>query len=373
MGLHHVRFFGPVLISIYLAFHLYFLWWSGRYFMPSPRQSLLFRLWLLAMALLLPAAEYLGKSNAGVLTDALIRLGFTWLGAMLILVSVLILCDILHLFLRLFRAARPAKRELGRFALGLAAAFIILAVHQGGALPRVKSMEIALQDLPPALDGFKVVQLSDTHIGRIVTVERFRKIAAQVNALNPDLIVFTGDITENGVEDPAGVCEVIRSMNAKYGKVGVMGNHDSFSGVDNAAAFYSACGIRMLAFEKYEPVPGLQVAGADDPRRGARLAGRLDALVSSLVSSKPLIFLSHRPEGFDPVIKAMPGLILSGHTHEGQIYPFGLLEMLVYKYFYGLYKAGGTSIYVSSGAGTWGPPMRLFTANELPVFVLKKG
>jgi predicted MPP superfamily phosphohydrolase len=160
-------------------------------------------------------------------------------------------------------------------------------------------------------------------------------------------------------------------MNAKYGKAGVPGNHDSFSGPDNSAAFYSACGVRMLRFEKYEPVAGLQVAGVDDPRRGTTGGGRLQLLISSLSPSKPLIFLSHRPLGFDAVIKAVPGLVLSGHTHEGQIYPFGLIERPMYKYFHGLYQAGPSSIYVTSGAGTWGPPMRLFTMSELPLFTLR--
>jgi hypothetical protein len=126
----------------------------------------------------------------------------------------------------------------------------------------------------------------------------------------------------------------------------------------------------MLRFETYEPVPGLQIAGIDTPRRGERTAGSVDSLVPALSRSKALILLSHRPEGFDTVIKAVPGLVLSGHTHEGQIYPFGLIERPLYKYFYGLYKEGSSVIYVTSGAGTWGPPMRLFTRSELPLFIL---
>lgn len=370
MGSHHFHFFGPALISIYLSFHLYFLWWLGRYFPLSPRRSRVFKLCLFVLALLFPAAEYLEKGPVSGLTDALLWSGFAWLGAMLILVSVLLLCDLLYLILRVFRAGRPAKRTLGIFSLALAAALIALALFQGAALPKVTPMDIAIPNLPDTLDGFKVIQISDTHLGRIIPVDRFRKIAALVNPLKPDLLAFTGDITENGVEDPEGICAVIRSMNAKYGKAGVLGNHDSFSGPDNAAAFYSGCGVRMLRFEKYEPVPGLQVAGVDDPRRGALPGRNQELLASALSPSRPLILLSHRPEGFDAVIKAVPGLVLSGHTHAGQIWPFGLIERPLYKYFYGLYRAGASSIYVSSGAGTWGPPMRLFTVSELPLFVL---
>ena len=370
MASHHFHFFGPVLIAVYLALHLYFLWWAGRYFPLPPRQSGVFKLCLSVMALLFPAAEYLERGAGSVLTDALLWSGFVWLGAMFILVTVIFLCDLLYLILRVFLAGWPSKRELGLFSLALAAGFIVLAVFNGTALPKVTPMDIAIPNLPCALDGFKAVQISDTHLGRIIHVDRFRKLAALVNSLKPDLIVFTGDITENGVEDRNGVCGVIRSMNAKYGKAGVLGNHDSFSGPDSSADFYSGCGVRMLRFEKYEPVPGLQIAGVDDPRRGAPPGRKLDLLVSALSPSKALIFLSHRPEGFDAVINAVPGLVLSGHTHAGQIQPFGLIERPFFKYFYGLYRAGASSVYVSSGAGTWGPPMRLFTVSELPLFVL---
>ncbi|MCX5791516.1 MAG: metallophosphoesterase [Elusimicrobia bacterium] len=365
---HSFHFFGSTLIGVYLAFHLYFLWWTDRYFSPSPRSSRAFKFWLLAMALLFPAAEYFEGRAAGGLSDAFIWLGFFWLGAMFILVTVLLLCDLLFLAVRFFRPGW--RRALGASALILAAALIALAVFRGAALPEVRPVAITLRGLPAALDGFKIVQISDVHIGRIISVGKFRRMAALVNAARPDLIVFTGDITESGVEDPEGVCSVIRSMNASYGKAGVLGNHDSFAGPDNSAAFFEACGVKMLRFGKYEPVPGLQVAGVDSPRRGAPAARTPALLVSELSPSKPLLFLSHRPEMFEQVLKGFPALALSGHTHEGQLYPFGLLERHLFKYFYGLYREGGSSVYVTSGAGTWGPPMRLFTVSELPLFVL---
>ena len=366
----HFHFFGPVLIAIYLAFHFYFIRWTGRYFSLSAGQSRIFKLCVCALALCFPAAEYLEKFSGGGLAGAVLWFGFFWLGAMFILVCVLFLCDLLFLLLRLGGTGIRAGRMGGAAALALAACLILSAVWRGAALPKTVSMDISLRNLPAGLDGVKIVQISDLHLGRLITTDRLRGIAAQVNRLAPDLIVFTGDFTENGAGDMAGICSAVRSMNSKYGKAAVLGNHDLFGGGDNAAAFYSGCGVKMLRSEKYEPAAGLQVAGVDDLRRARGTGARLEQLVSALDPALPVIFLSHQPQGFDAVMKAGSGLVLSGHTHEGQIFPFGLMEKPLFEYFYGLYKAGAFTVYVTSGAGTWGPPMRLFTVSELPLFIL---
>ncbi|MCX5785752.1 MAG: metallophosphoesterase [Elusimicrobia bacterium] len=367
---YNFHFFGPVLISIYLAFHFYFALWLGRYFILTPKQSRVFKPGLCLLALALPAAEYCEKLGRGSLSDAVIWAGFFWLGAMTILVTVLVFCDLFYLLLRIVRAARPHKRTLGIVSLTLAAGLILLALWQGAAIPKVVTLDITLRNLPPGLDGFKVVQISDLHLGRIITTERFRKIAARINALEPDLVVFTGDLTERGNADSLAVSSIIRSIHSKYGMAAVLGNHDFFSGTETADTFYPGCGVKLLRSEKYEPAAGLQVAGTDYPRRGALPARPLAALVAELDTAKPVVFLSHRPEGFDPVMKAGSGLILSGHTHAGQLFQFGLLERPLFKYFYGLYRLGDFTIYVTSGAGTWGPPLRLFTSSELPLFIL---
>ena len=365
----HFHFFGPGLISIYLAFHYYFISWTGRYFTLTPRRSRTLKFSICALALLFPAAEYAEKLGRGGFSDAVIWAGFFWLGAMFILVCVMFLCDLLRLTLRLAGAGERPARALGAAGLALAACLTALAVRSGTALPETIVMDIPVRNLPAGLDGFKVVQISDLHLGRIVTAGRLRAIAAQVNRLNPDLVAFTGDFTENGYGDPGEICSAAESIRAKYGSVGVLGNHDLFGGGDKAAALYLSCGIKILRSEKYE-IGGLQIAGVDDLRRAPGAAAGLGKLAAALDASRPVIFLSHQPQGFDAVLKTGSGLVLSGHTHAGQIFPFGLIERPLFKYFYGLYKAGAFTIYVTSGAGTWGPPMRLFTASELPVFIL---
>ena len=158
-------------------------------------------------------------------------------------------------------------------------------------------------------------------------------------------------------------------MRSKNGMAAVLGNHDLFGGGDKAAAFYLGCGVKILRSEKYS-IAGLQIAGVDDLRRAPGAGAGLEKLAAALDPSMPVIFLSHQPQGFDAVLKNGSGLVLSGHTHDGQIFPFGLIERPLFKYFYGLYKAGAFTIYVTSGVGTWGPPMRLFTVSELPLFIL---
>jgi predicted MPP superfamily phosphohydrolase len=205
----------------------------------------------------------------------------------------------------------------------------------------------------------------------MVGIERLRKIAASAAAAKPDIIALTGDFAESREPVPAGVCEALKGMQARAAKVAVLGNHDMFTGGNPAAAFFEGCGFKVLRGEVYEPVPGLLAAGVDDLRRGGR--GSAKILAAELDRTKPLVFLSHQPQGFDEITGAGSGVVLSGHTHKGQIFPFGPLEAGMFKYFYGLYRAGDYHVYVTAGAGNWGPPLRLFADAEVPLVILRSG
>ncbi|MDD2805278.1 MAG: metallophosphoesterase [Elusimicrobiales bacterium] len=355
--------FGMGLSLFCLAFNLYAAWWVVR--------RLALRHWgrflaveaALLLSALYPAARGFFSGFAGPLADASLWLGFFVLGASFIVFWWLALCDLL------LWALRARGRGAALACLAGAAGLVGLAAWQGHKPPEVVRLEIPVAGLPRALDGFSVLQVSDLHLGRMSGHGRIAHIAGVAEGVSPDLIVFTGDFSERRERMPDGTCETLRSLKARYGRAAVLGNHDLFTGGGPAAEFFTACGVKMLRGEVYEPARGLLVAGVDDLRRGdrdgaARLAPLLDR-------AKPLILLSHQPEGFDAITAAGAGLVLSGHTHNGQIFPFNLLEFRLFKYFYGLYRERGFHIYVTSGAGTWGPPLRLFTRSELPLLTLR--
>ncbi|OGR80922.1 MAG: hypothetical protein A2X32_00705 [Elusimicrobia bacterium GWC2_64_44] len=357
--------FGLGLSLFCLAFNLYAAWWLVRRLALRSAGRFLAIEAALLLSALYPSARVYSQYLPGQLADAALWLGFFVLGASFIVFWWLALCDLL------LWAARVRARGAAGACLAAAVFLVGLASWQGRKDPEVVRLEIPLEDLPQALDGFSILQVSDLHLGRMNSLERLAQIAAVAEAVKPDLVAFTGDFSERRERMPEGTCEMLRSMKALRGKAAVLGNHDMFSGGGQpTAAFFESCGVKTLRNEIYEPVPGLLAAGVDDLRRGDRdAAARLAPLLDR---AKPLLFLSHQPEGFDGITAAGFGLVLSGHTHEGQIFPLGLLEYRMFKYFYGLYRAGDFYIYVTSGAGTWGPPLRLFTRSELPLLTLRR-
>ncbi|HCC47860.1 MAG TPA: hypothetical protein DEQ38_07065 [Elusimicrobia bacterium] len=355
--------FGLGLSLFCLAFNLYTAWWLVRRLALKPWGRFLVIEAALLLSALYPVSRPFAAAHSGAFADGVLWLGFFVLGASFIIFWSLAVCDLL------LAAARARGRAAALACLALAGGLVILAAWQGRKAPEVVRLEIALKNLPPALDGFTVMQVSDLHLGRMIGLERLEGIAAEAAVLKPDLIAFTGDFSERRERMPPGVCEVLKGMTARLGKVSVLGNHDMFTGGEPAAAFFEGCGFKMLRGQVYEPAPGLAVGGVDDLRRGN--GESVKKLALSLDRSKPLIFLSHQPEGFDYITASGSGLVLCGHTHNGQIFPFNLLEFRMFKYFYGLYREKDFFVYVTSGAGTWGPPLRLFTRSELPVFTLR--
>jgi len=367
----HFHIFGLGLALFHLAFNIYIAVWLAFRLKLQPKGRFIVYEAALLLSAFYPAARVFAASRFGGFADAMLWPAFFSFGISFIFFWVLLVCDLALSALKAMGAGWAWSRPVFIAVLGAAIIFSGLAAWSGGQTPRLKRIEVAVSNLPAALDGFTIVQISDLHLGRMIKLKRLEKIAGIIKGLKPDLVVFTGDFSESREPMPEGTCGVIKGITALYGKAAVLGNHDMFTGGEPAAAFFNNCGVKMLRGTVYEPAPGLLVAGLDDLRRGDGAAVR--KLAAVLDRSKPLLFLSHQPQGFDEITAAGSGLVLSGHTHKGQIFPFGPLERHMFKYFYGLYKAGGFIIYVTSGAGAWGPPLRLFADSELPLFTLRSG
>ena len=362
--------FGLGLALFYLAFNVYIALWLAFRFRLGPAARFIVYETALLLSAFYPLARVFAASHFGGLADVLLWLALFGFGASFISFWVLLACDLFLSALKAMGASWAGEKPALAAALALAAGFVALAAWSGARTPQLKRVEVTVKGLPQALDGFTVAQISDLHLGRMIKLERLERIAGILNAERPDLVVITGDFSERREPMPEGTCGVIKSIYSRYGKAAVLGNHDMFIEGSVAAGFFESCGVKMLRGSAYEPVPGLLVAGVDDLRRGDREAAK--KLAPLLDRSKPLLFLSHQPQGFDEITASGSGLVLSGHTHRGQIFPFGPLERRMFKYFYGLYKAGDFSVYVTSGAGAWGPPMRLFADSELPLLVLRR-
>ena len=244
----------------------------------------------------------------------------------------------------------------------------------------VVSVEVPLPRLPKALDGLRVVQLSDVHIGPLLDGRFLDGVVEKVNALKPDLVVVTGDLVDSSPRTIGVDVARLGNLESRWGTYFCTGNHEYYAGVGDWLPFLERHGVRPLINER--------VSVGDAGPRGARfdLAGITDQQGGIFAPSHqpdlpkalngrdpeaPLVLLAHRPNPIEEAAQAGVGLQLSGHTHGGQFFPITWATTFVHPYTAGLHQhAEDTWIYVSRGTGFWGPPIRVLAPAEITEIVL---
>lgn len=233
-------------------------------------------------------------------------------------------------------------------AIAVAGALAVIALVQGLRPPLVSDYEVVLPGLPREL---QLIAISDLHLGSLIGERWAVRLIARINALQPDLVCIVGDLVDGNVDHVENLLPTLRQLRAPLGVWAVTGNHEYYAGVERSVQLLEQAGYTVLRDRQVEILPGLILAGVDD------LTARSTPIP---VLPKSTILLSHTPA-------IIPGtnLILSGHTHNGQLWPFNYLVRLRHKFVGGRYEVDGTTILVSLGAGTWGPRMRLWRPAEI--------
>lgn len=264
-----------------------------------------------------------------------------------------------------WRAAFPAIAVL-------VAAASVFAFREARDI-RTREVAIRTNRLPAGTPPIRIAQLADLHldIGRGEDVTS--RVADAVRAMKPDLIVCTGDLADTAFVYVRGLADRLRAIEPPLGKYAVLGNHEFYVGLDNSIVFLHEAGFSLLRGESAEVGPHLRLTGVDDA------AGRFhgDPCHTELPHAAPegegvfSILLKHQPL-VDPAAAERFDLQLSGHTHGGQVFPFELMLRPWYRYSPGLHALGDRlRLYVSRGAGTWGPPMRLLAPPEVTLIVVQ--
>jgi hypothetical protein len=226
------------------------------------------------------------------------------------------------------------------------------------------------------MSGYRLVQISDVHVSATIGRGLVESLVATVNALEPDLVAITGDLVDGSVKELGPLVESLARLRARDGVYFVTGNHEYLSGVAEWLAFLPSLGIRVLRNEhaRIGGDEGFDLIGIDDQSGGSWVKGHgpdLSAALHGRDAARASVLLAHRPDDVLEAARHGIGLQLSGHTHGGQIAPIGwALERIRQPRVFGLYEVGATTLYVTSGAGYWGPPMRLGTRAEIVVFEL---
>jgi predicted MPP superfamily phosphohydrolase len=260
--------------------------------------------------------------------------------------------------------------------LGAAVLASAAGLAQALAGPRVREVSVAVPDLPPALEGLRVAQISDLHVGLAIRRAQVEEMVRRVLDLKPDLIAVTGDLADGDAARLASEIAPLSRLKAPLGAYFVTGNHEYYWGVNPWLDAVRGLGLRVLLDESVTLSRGgasLQLAGVCDPQGRYFEPSHAGELPQADASAGARVLLAHRPDCAPAAAAAGYHLQLSGHTHGGQFFPFNLIVRLAHRHLSGLSREGAMSVYVNTGTGWWGPPHRFGVPAEITLLKLTRG
>lgn len=369
-------------LSLYGGMHLYAFVRLRGVFSPLQPATVILAGWLALMTvtpLLVRMAEGAGLER----TARLIAWpGYIWMGSIFIFCAALAAADTLRIAAwlshRIFRTAIPGYLsavitcEIALFIALLASGY---ALYEARRI-RTDQVTITTDKLPSTVHSIRIVQISDVHVGLLFRETRLESVLQAVRRAHPDILVSTGDLVdgrlsrEDVISHMDRMAAMIAAVPAKGGKFAITGNHEFYAGVDQALAFTRKAGFTVLRNQSVTLPEGITISGIDDAAgvRGLPETAPPESKILQALSPQQFqLLLKHRP------LVAETGnshfdLQLSGHVHKGQLFPFNLLVRLKFPIPCGTTTASnGSTIHVSRGSGTWGPPMRLLAPPEVTV------
>ncbi|MGA3209599.1 MAG: metallophosphoesterase [Syntrophales bacterium] len=368
---------------IYGVVHLYLFTKIKVAFHPSPAVSVILIIILVLMILAPILVRICERYGLDTWASIMSYTGYIWMGVLFLFFVSSILLDIYHLLIR--AGALISHRDFSHLVLSPLYAFLLpliisSAINVYGYFEakdiRTEKITIASPKIPEAAGRIRIVQISDVHIGIIVKGERLKHIVEEIKKTEPDILVSTGDLVDGQIDSLTENSTFLRDIHPRYGKFAITGNHEFYAGLNQAIDFTRTAGFVVLREESINVAGVINIAGVDDP------TGDAFGLAQEISESKLLLGLSH--QRFTVLLKHRPviekdsvghfDLQLSGHTHNGQIFPFNFVVRRFYPLITGYYNLpNDTHLYVNSGAGTWGPPIRFLSPPEITVIDLIHG
>ena len=338
---------------------------------------LILKLVLLVIILAYPLGHTFGSASK--IGSICIWVGAFWLGVMVYGLLIALAVDLVKLG-DLFFGWMPNKLNLdrvltGRILLAVSAVAIFMLLLSG----HIRSLypiqrDIELEILSSDVDEYRIAVFADTHLGVLVGERRFRRLVEQVNLLEPDLILIIGDLIDENPERFQWVKELLQELKAKDGTFFVTGNHEYYNGLEVNLELLKNAGITTLQDEAVEIDNTLILAGLNDvtgSRQFSIESRPIETILDGRNKDLPVVLMHHTPTRKEEAQAGGVDLMICGHTHGGQIWPFGLFTRLIYNARQGLSRFGKMSFYLTNGAGTWGPPVRIGASPEIVHFILK--
>jgi len=335
---------------------------------------------LLLLIFAYPIGRVLEKSNFFCTHNLLITAGSIWLAVLTYLVLAFILADITFLLMRWL----PQFKEFNFTAFyrwWTAAAYlvtvIVVTIGYFNALNPIRNeFNLQINSLSQLKSGYKIVFLSDIHLGAIIGNGRLTGMVERVNAEKADLILLGGDVFDEdlGLVIKNNMGDLLKNLQARLGVYAVTGNHEYIGGASAAVTYLENHGITVLQDTTVNIENKFFLAGRKDyssARFGSIVRKPLSQILPDSSNLLPVILLDHQPQKLSEAVDAKIALQLSGHTHHGQLWPFGYLTARIFQVSRGLQKIGESYFFVSTGYGTWGPPVRTGNHPEMVVINLE--
>jgi predicted MPP superfamily phosphohydrolase len=345
-------------LTIYFALNYYVLRRLYSLFKIKPRIG--FYLLFVSLWLSFVLVKVLQSRFDNFLITAFDTIACFWMGLGLLLLTCLAAYEIINLFVVISRLG-PVPKPLAGYIVSAAA--IVLTIY---SMINAMFINITTIDVPAPVNT-DIVQLCDIHLGS--TSNNFlKRVIKKTNALDPDAVLITGDLIDSRRELKAGALFVLNDLDAPVFLT--TGNHERYAGIWQIEDFLKANTKVQFLRNEFVDFKGLQLIGIDDSDKKDQVAARLAEL--KLDPEKFSILMYHRPIGFAAAAEAGIDLMLTGHTHNGQIFPFNFFVRRSFPYTKGLFRKGNCLLYVSQGTGTWGPAMRLGSKNQITLLKLRK-
>jgi predicted MPP superfamily phosphohydrolase len=365
--------FLTVVLTIWGLMHAYVFWRLGTIpWIASHSSSRALALTGFVLWFSYPLARILNARKLETIGVPLEFAGAVWMGTLFLMFAALLAVDLItaggFLLDRFTTAIRGG-------AVVVAGILSLIAIAQGLRAPLVVAHEVRLKGLPPERDGLNLVVISDLHLGTLKGERWLTKLLGRVDSLKPDLMVIVGDLVDGNVRHVEPLVPLLQQLRAPLGVWAVTGNHEYYAGLDASVKLLEDAGFRLLRNRWAEATPGLAIAGVDDLTAREQF-GQHDDAIEKALSHRPVgsrILLSHSPLAVERVAAAGANLMLSGHTHAGQVWPFNFLVQLKYPRLAGRFEVDGMTLIVCRGTGTWGPPMRLWRPSEILRIKLRAG
>jgi predicted MPP superfamily phosphohydrolase len=369
--------FFTIVLAVYTSANYYIFIRGSQALQAVPRLKTFYYITFVIFFISYLAAMFLVRSYPSPLSAALDWVGSFWLGAMVYFFFFVIFWDLLRAvnhFIPFYPSFVTANYPVAKlYTLGFSILVVIVILIAGfinATHPVIKELNIEINKKAGNHKNFRIVSVSDIHIGEIIGRSRVSKLVERINKLEPDLVLFPGDILDQDLNSvlkyKSG--EPLKKIKAKYGVYAITGNHEYIGGIRKAATYIESLNIVLLRDSTALIDSSLYLIGRED-RDSRRFAGierkPLEELLNGVNKNLPLILLDHQPFHLEDAEKNGIDLQLSGHTHHGQLWPFGYITNKIYEVSWGYKRKGGTQYYVSSGFGTWGPPIRTGNTPEI--------